>query len=309
MSVKYGSDKIKILKGDITNQNTDAIVNAAKGSLLGGSGVDGAIHSSGGSRILDECRAIISVIGKLETGEAVITSGGNLKAKYVIHTVGPVWSGGDNDEETLLSNCYANSLKLAAGEGIRSISFPNISTGVYGYPKELAAKVAYFTVKACLERYGSISEVRFVCFDDYNYELYLKLLDKDRKDNINLLLDFIPYFENDKIKYYTFVEPEKGRNGAFYMAYPSYDKGITDFINLIYETDLLKEDYLDYLNSREIQDTGSKEIIDITKKSDFLLLRSILTYFVRQERFHDGLWGIAAKDKIFLNILYRLKEL
>jgi O-acetyl-ADP-ribose deacetylase len=293
MSVKYVSDKIRVLKGDITKQNTDAIVNAANSSLLGGGGVDGAIHSSGGSRILDECRAIISKIGKLETGKAVITSGGNLKAKYVIHTVGPVWRGGDDDEEILLSNCYANSLKLAAKEGISTISFPNISTGVYGYPKDLAANVAYFTVKASLDKYESISEVIFVCFDDYNYELYMKLLDKDKRDKIKSLIDFIPYFENDKIN----------------MSYSGYDTGITDFIDLVYETDLLKEDYMDYLESKGIQDTDSKEIIDIIKGSDMLLLRSILTYFVRQERFYDGLWVKASKDKIFLNILYRLKEL
>jgi len=173
----------------------------------------------------------------------------------------------------------------------------------------LAAKVAYFTVKASLEKYQNISEVRFVCFDDYNYELYLKLQINDNKNKINLLLNCIPYFENDKNKFYVFQEPEKGKDGIIYMAYPSYDKGITDFINLVYETGLLKEDYLDYLKEKEIQNVDSSEIIEIIAKSDLLLLQSILTYFVRQERFYDGLWGKAAKDKIFLNILYRLREL
>ncbi|MDV3427127.1 MAG: macro domain-containing protein, partial [Bacillota bacterium] len=133
MSIKYCNDKIAVVKGDITKENTDAIVNAANSRLMGGGGVDGAIHSIGGSRISDECRVIISRIGKLETGEAVMTSGGKLKAKYVIHTVGPVWKTGDENEEALLSNCYVNCLKLAAENGIRTIAFPNISTGVYGF--------------------------------------------------------------------------------------------------------------------------------------------------------------------------------
>ena len=309
MSLKYSNDRIIIVKGDITKESTYAIVNAANSGLLGGGGVDGAIHSAGGSAIFDECRTIIRQIGELKTGEAVITSGGNLKAKYVIHTVGPVWNGGNSSEEALLSNCYVNSLKLAVENEIRTIAFPNISTGVYRFPKDLAAKVAYFTVKASLEKYQNISEVRFVCFDDYNYELYLKLQINDNKNKINLLLNCIPYFENDKNKFYVFQEPEKGKDGIIYMAYPSYDKGITDFINLVYETGLLKEDYLDYLKEKEIQNVDSSEIIEIIAKSDLLLLQSILTYFVRQERFYDGLWGKAAKDKIFLNILYRLREL
>lgn len=308
MSVKYSNDKIVIIKGDITKQNTDAIVNAANSSLLGGNGVDGAIHRAGGSSILDECRVIVSIIGKLETGEAVITTGGNLKAKYVIHTAGPVWNGGDKNEEALLSNCYANSLKLAVENGIRTIAFPNISTGVYAFPKDLAAKVAYFTVKASLEKYKNISEVRFVCFDDYNYELYLKLFNNDKRYNINRLLDFIPYFENDKNEFYTFSEPEKNQGETIYMAYPSYDKGVTDFIDLVYETGLLKEDYLDYMEEKGIRNVDSNEFIDIIKQSDLLLLQSILTYFVRQERFYHGLWGKAAKEKVFLNILYRLRE-
>lgn len=118
-------DKISIIKGDITKENVDAIVNAANSRLLGGGGVDGAIHSVGGSEILKECKKIINKIGKLETGKAVITSGGNLKAKYVIHTVGPIWRGGNYNEETLLANCYINSLNLALEKGIKTIAFPN----------------------------------------------------------------------------------------------------------------------------------------------------------------------------------------
>lgn len=169
-------NKITVVKGDITKEDVDAIVNAANSSLMGGGGVDGAIHSAAGRQLHEECMAIISKIGRLRTGEAVITSGGMLKARYVIHTVGPVWHGGDRNEEALLSNAYRKSLKLASEKGIKTIAFPNISTGVYGFPKELAAQIAYNTVKISLNEYCSIEEVRFVCFDDYNYKLYIDLL-------------------------------------------------------------------------------------------------------------------------------------
>ncbi|EJE7235912.1 ADP-ribose-binding protein [Clostridium botulinum] len=180
MTISY-INKIKIIKGDITKENVDAIVNAANSSLLGGGGVDGAIHRAGGNKILEECKSIASKIGQLKTGEAVITSGGNLKAKYVIHTVGPIWHGGHNNEEALLFNCYKNSVKLACENNIKTVAFPNISTGVYGYPKDLAAKVAYNAVKESLIEYKNIEEVRFVCFDEYNYKLYEDLLLDDTK--------------------------------------------------------------------------------------------------------------------------------
>ena len=177
-------DKITIVKGDITEENVDAIVNAANSGLMGGGGVDGAIHLAGGRQILEECRAIIKKIGRLKTGEAVITSGGKLKARYVIHTVGPVWHGGGSNEKSLLSNSYRDSLRIASENGLKTIAFSCISTGVYGFPKELAAQIAYDTVKESLKEYTSIEEVRFVCFDDYNYKLYLNLLDNDAEKGI-----------------------------------------------------------------------------------------------------------------------------
>ncbi|MFA6941899.1 MAG: DUF6508 domain-containing protein [Clostridiaceae bacterium] len=137
----------------------------------------------------------------------------------------------------------------------------------------------------------------------------MKLLSSDKKDNINLLLDFIPYFESNKNKFCTFTQPEKGEDENIYTSYPSYDKGLTDFIDIVYETGFLKENYLECLKEEKIENADNSEIIEIIRESDLLLLRSILTYFVRQERFCDGLWGEAAKDKIFLNILYRLREL
>ena len=138
---------IELIRGDITTVATDAIVNAANSSLLGGSGVDGAIHRAGGPVILDACREIVARQGRCPTGEAVITTAGELPARYVIHTVGPVWIGGTNSEEEHLMACYRNSLLLAREYGLRSIAFPNISTGVYGFPKARAARVALATVR------------------------------------------------------------------------------------------------------------------------------------------------------------------
>ena len=166
--------KINLLEGDITKISVDAIVNAANNSLMGGGGVDGAIHRAGGKIIHEECMKIVEKQGGCPTGEAVFTSAGNLPAKYVIHTVGPIWRGGKNYEDVLLKNCYINSLKLAEKLNVSSISFPNISTGVYGFPKERAAQIAIDTVL----NYNSeiIQIINFVCFDDENFQLYQKIL-------------------------------------------------------------------------------------------------------------------------------------
>ncbi|MGR3855454.1 O-acetyl-ADP-ribose deacetylase [Chryseobacterium indologenes] len=167
--------KIELIKGDITKIKADAIVNAANSSLLGGGGVDGAIHRAGGSKILEECRAIRNRQGKCNTGEAVVTTAGNLSAKYVIHTVGPVWNGHAEKESKLLANCYHNSLKLAESLGVKTIAFPNISTGVYRFPKELAGKIAVGAVRNF--KSDIIEKVIFVCFDDENEIIYQKSLD------------------------------------------------------------------------------------------------------------------------------------
>lgn len=167
---------IELLRGDITKIKADAIVNAANSSLLGGGGVDGAIHRAGGPAILEDCIKIRNRQGNCKTGEAVITTGGNLPAKFVIHTVGPVWNGGKNKEEELLASAYRNSLKLAAENGIQTIAFPNISTGIYHFPKDKAAAIAVDTVKEFLHNTDAIERVIFVCFDVENYELYQGLL-------------------------------------------------------------------------------------------------------------------------------------
>lgn len=166
--------KIELIKGDITKIKADAIVNAANSSLLGGGGVDGAIHRAGGKQILDECIEIRNKQGKCKTGEAVVTSAGNLPAKYVIHTVGPIWNGDEEKSSKLLANCYQNSLKLAESLNVKTIAFPNISTGVYRFPKGLAGKIAVDEVKNF--KSDIIEKVIFVCFDDENKEIYKKLL-------------------------------------------------------------------------------------------------------------------------------------
>lgn len=167
---------IQLIKGDITKLKVDAIVNAANSSLLGGGGVDGAIHRAGGPKILEECMMIREKQGGCKTGEAVITTGGNLSAKYVIHTVGPVWHDGKNNEDEFLANAYKNSLRLATEYEIKSIAFPNISTGVYGFPKQRAAEVAVNAVKEFLKLTTLIKEIFFVCYDEENYEIYRSLL-------------------------------------------------------------------------------------------------------------------------------------
>lgn len=165
---------IELIKGDITKIQADAIVNAANSSLLGGGGVDGAIHRAGGRRILEECMEIRNRQGECKTGEAVFTTAGNLPAKYVIHTVGPVWNGDEKKGTPLLENCYINSLKLAESLGAKTIAFPNISTGVYRFPKETTAKIAVEIVKNFQSEV--IEKVIFVCFDDENEQIYKELL-------------------------------------------------------------------------------------------------------------------------------------
>ena len=175
--VTINQTKLRTIQGDITQQTTEAIVNAANSSLMGGGGVDGAIHRAGGPAILEECKQIVARRGRLPTGEAVITTSGNLKAKYVIHTVGPVWHGGGKKEPELLTSAYQESLKLAAENKLSSISFPSISTGVYGYPVSQAAKVATGAVITFLRQSTtSIKEVVFVLFDAKTFATYSSAL-------------------------------------------------------------------------------------------------------------------------------------
>ena len=168
--------KVEIIKADITEIQVDAIVNAANTSLLGGGGVDGAIHRKGGKAILDECIQIRNKQGGCKVGEAVITTAGNLPSKYVIHTVGPVWNGDKEEKNNLLASCYQNSLELAVQNNIRTIAFPGISTGIYRFPKDKAAEIAIKTVRN-FDKISEIDKIIFVCFDDESYEIYQKLLE------------------------------------------------------------------------------------------------------------------------------------
>lgn len=175
--VSIGKTRIVAVRGDITQQDTEAIVNAANSSLMGGGGVDGAIHRAGGPAILEACKKIVAQIGRLPTGEAVVTTGGNLVARHVIHTVGPVWRGGGGREPELLASAYRNSIKIASDNGIRTISFPSISTGAYGYPVEDAAEIAVATIVGAVKT-ASIREVRFVLFSESDLDVYARALSR-----------------------------------------------------------------------------------------------------------------------------------
>ncbi len=169
--------KIEIIQQDITQLNIEAIVNAANSSLLGGGGVDGAIHRNGGKAILEDCMKIRARQGGCKVGEAVITTAGKLPSQYVIHTVGPIWNGGKRieKEKQALKNCYINSLKLAEKHQITSLAFPNISTGIYKFPKDLAAEIAIDTVR----EFSNLERVVFVCFDKENFNIYKKLIESE----------------------------------------------------------------------------------------------------------------------------------
>ena len=170
---------ISLHQGDITRENVEAIVNAANSSLMGGGGVDGAIHRAAGPTVLEECKQIRAIQGPCAPGNAVITGGGRLTAHYVIHTVGPIWRGGSTNENQILSNAYKNSLQLAVDNQVGSIAFPSISTGAYGYPLAEAAKVAISTVKDFIEKLDNDTElkhVRFVLFDSLTYDAYKEVL-------------------------------------------------------------------------------------------------------------------------------------
>lgn len=177
---RLGKAKISLVQGDITEMDTDAIVNAANSTLMGGGGVDGAIHRKGGPKILEECKRIRATEwpSGLPTGKAVVTSGGNLKARFVIHTVGPVWHGGTSGEPELLAEAYRNSLKLAVSKGLKTMAFPSISTGAYGYPIEQASRTALATVKNFLVDEDRLDEVVFVLFSRQDLEVYRVSLEK-----------------------------------------------------------------------------------------------------------------------------------
>jgi len=206
---------IKVIRGDITLIGVDAIVNAANTSLLGGGGVDGAIHRVGGREILEDCMKIRAKQGGCDVGDAVITTAGKLPAKFVIHTVGPVWQGGNNQEDELLINAYTNSLKLAIENNVQTIAFPNISTGVYCFPKKRAAEIAIKTVSDYLKKQTIIKEVIFACFDEENFDIYVSLI-----SNSNANYNLERFVEAQDYKYAeAFNEIGEGRKRGHWMWY------------------------------------------------------------------------------------------
>ncbi|MBI1951732.1 MAG: O-acetyl-ADP-ribose deacetylase [Acidobacteria bacterium] len=172
-----GRTRLVLIQGDITRQDADALVNAANSELRGGGGVDGAIHRAGGPLILEECRAIAARQGRCPAGQAVVTGGGRLRARHVIHAVGPVWHGGEQGEDGLLRAAYENSLRLALSVNARSVAFPGISTGAYGFPVERAARIALAAVTAFVLEHGGLEEVRFVTFSPGDYGVYARLFE------------------------------------------------------------------------------------------------------------------------------------
>jgi O-acetyl-ADP-ribose deacetylase len=174
-----GTTIVRLIRDDITHQDTDAIVNAANSTLMGGGGVDGAIHRAGGPTIMEECRTIRSKQGDLPPGEAVLTTGGKLKAPYVIHTVGPVWQGGNSREEEILGSAYRNCLEIANRHHLATIAFPSISTGVFGFPKARAARIAFETIERFVLKHPAIREVRLVVFTEEDEGAYAPLFQTD----------------------------------------------------------------------------------------------------------------------------------
>ena len=170
------NSRIEVFLGDITTLHVDVVVNAANPSLMGGGGVDGAIHRAAGPALLAACKVVRQQQGECQPGHAVITEAGNLAAKAVVHTVGPVWRGGNDNEPQLLADAYRNSLELVIANGYRSVAFPAISTGIYGYPKAAAAQIAFDTVSDYLTRRPQLQQVYFVCYDEENFLLYQRLL-------------------------------------------------------------------------------------------------------------------------------------
>ncbi len=176
MDKQFGKTIVRLELGDITKARTDAIVNAANPSLMGGGGVDGAIHHSGGPAILKDCKRIIDKVGKLQQGRAVVTNAGRLHAKYVIHTVGPIWRGGSHNEARVLASAYRESLLMADNMAIKTVSFPSISTGAFGYPVSEAAEIALTTVKSYLEQESYLERVDFILFTRETFIVYEQVL-------------------------------------------------------------------------------------------------------------------------------------
>lgn len=278
---------IKVFQGDITKMQVDAIVNAANSSLLGGGGVDGAIHKAGGREILEACMQIRAKQGGCSVGDAVITTAGNLQAKFVIHTVGPVWQDGNHQEDILLSNAYYNSLHLAAVNNIQTIAFPNISTGVFRFPKEQAAEIAISTVSDFLNQQTVIQEVVFVCFDKENLDIYVSLINKLQTENA--LKRFVDAQTHTYKDAYNEISEGKKRSHWMWFIFPqiqglgSSDRAISYAIQNLKEAELylshpiLGKRLIDI--SEALLSINDKSAAEIVSEIDCMKLKSCMTLF------------------------------
>lgn len=285
--------KLTAVQGDITKLEVDAIVNAANCTLLGGGGVDGAIHRAAGRELLEACR----VFGGCKTGEARITPGFRLPAKFVIHTPGPVWHGGKRGEPELLRACYVNSLTLAVENGCKSIAFPAISTGVYGYPKREAAEIAVDVVRNWPQLHPK--EVIFCCFSSEDLEIYQKKLNELKKQLIDELCSFIPYFEQQVNKKISWSSNMSDGNSVF--PYPLYDLEVRQFVKKIHEFGC-DQQYLENIKDFNIDSQNFEN-------ADMDLVRTLLTFFARGERFCDGLQAQRIENGWILQLLKRLRKI
>lgn len=283
--------QIEILKGDITKLEVDAIVNAANTSLLGGGGVDGAIHRAAGPKLLEECRTI----NGCETGESKITKGYNLPAKYVIHTVGPVWEGGDNGERYYLESCYETSLKLAKENGIKSIAFPAISCGIYGYPIEDACIVAIDTVNEFLKYNNCFDRVIFIDINENVINAY------NRVKNMNYRCQLLPLLLPHDYKIGGgFANCKEGEIPQW--PYVIYSDNDIEWLGKFYALGLIDHNYLEHIEANDLLNKA----VDLMSRDEIL---SLLTGYIRQDRFIDGLLAGEINSGKITKLIQRLHEI
>lgn len=273
--------EIEIIKGDITKLEVDAIVNAANTSLLGGGGVDRAIHRAAGPKLLEDCRTL----NGCETGHSKITKGYNLPAKYVIHTVGPVYDDENSYPKYDLESCYITALNLAKEKGIKTIAFPAISCGVYGYPVDKASVIAIDTVKHFIKKNACLDKVIFIDINDEVVNTYKTMID------INKRCQFLPILNKHKVETYSQKdhmskeELEKAeKENRLFLIYPKYSKEDNEWFDKLYDMNLIDYNYID--NTKKY-DLWEKPVNELSRDN----ILTIFTAYVRQEKFCDGFWA------------------
>ncbi|MBR5555689.1 O-acetyl-ADP-ribose deacetylase [bacterium] len=283
--------KIEILNGDITKLKVDAIVNAANKSLLGGGGVDGAIHRAAGHKLLEECQTL----NGCETGQSKITKGYNLPAKFVIHTVGPVWYGGNKNEREMLKSCYHTALTLAKENGVKTIAFPAISCGVYRFPLEEACAIATETVKDFISNDDSFEKIIFIDINEEIINLYLDLSD------INSRCQKLPKIKPQDFKWGGgFKNSKEGETPQF--PYVIYTENVLEWVRCYYKLELIMPNYVEYVNNADFRNKKFKNY----SRNDIL---NLLTYYIRQDRFCEGLLAGKIKSGEVTELVDRLHEI